>query len=173
MKKKLPLTNVTMVPFNGLVGEFLVKPNFAQQAYVFSEPFVAKEKGGDPKVLLVSDIGFNPYASVLITTEKMIQDRPGLVRSVVSASLAGWERYLSDPAATNAAIHEMNKEMSPAILEFGAKEMVPLCTTAEGIPPCGMTLDRWQILVSQIEEIEDIPKGSVKPNECFTTQFLQ
>jgi NitT/TauT family transport system substrate-binding protein len=173
MKKKLPLTNVTMVPFNGLVGEFLVKPNFAQQGYVFSEPFVAKEKGGDPKVLLVSDIGFNPYASVLITTEKVIKEQPELVRSVVSASLAGWERYLTDSAATNAAIHEMNKEMSPAILEFGAKEMVPLCKTGEGIPPCGMILDRWNILVSQIEEIEDIPKGSVKPEECFTMQFLR
>jgi NitT/TauT family transport system substrate-binding protein len=173
MKKKLPLKNVTMVPFNGLVGEFLVKQNFAQQAYVFSEPFVAKEKGSDPKVLLVSDIGFNPYASVLITTEKVIKEKPELVRSVVSASLAGWERYLADPAATNAAIHEMNKEMSPAILEFGAQEMRPLCATAEGVPFCGMTPDRWQLLVSQIEEIEDIPKGSVKPEECFIIQFLQ
>jgi NitT/TauT family transport system substrate-binding protein len=172
MKKKLALTNVTMVPFNGLVGEFLVKQNFAQQAYVFSEPFVAKEKGSDPRVLLVSDIGFNPYASVLVTTEKVIKEKPELVRSVVSASLAGWERYLADPAATNAAIHEMNKEMSPEILEFGAQEMRPLCATTEGIPFCGMTLNRWQLLVSQIEEIEDIPKGSVKPEECFTTQFL-
>ena len=172
MKKKLPLTNVTMVPFSGQVGEFLVKQNFAQQGYVFSEPFVAKEKGGDPKVLLLSDIGFNPYASVLITTEQVIKEQPELVRSVVSASLKGWERYLADPAATNAAIHEMNKEMSPAALEFGAREMVPLCKTAEGVPSCGMILDRWQTLVSQIEELDDIPKGSVKPEECFTTQFL-
>lgn len=173
MKKKLPLTNVTMVPFNGLVGEFLVKQNFAQQAYVFSEPFVAREKGSDPRVLMVSDIGFNPYASVLITTEKVIQEKPELVRSVVSASLVGWARYLDDPSATNAAIHAMNKEMSLAILEFGAREMRPLCATAQGVSSCGMILERWQTLVSQIEEIEDIPKGRVKPEACFTTQFLQ
>lgn len=172
MKKKLPLTNVSMVPFNGLVGEFLVKENFAQQGYVFSEPFVAKEKGSDPKVLLVSDIGFNPYASVLITTEQVIQEQPQLVQSVVSASLKGWERYLADPAATNSTIHEMNKDMSLAALEFGAKEMAPLCKPADGVAACGMTLDRWQTLVSQIEEIEDIEKGSVKPEECFTTKFL-
>lgn len=172
MKKKLPLTNVTMVPFNGLVGEFLVKPNFAQQGYVFSEPFVAKEKGGDPKVLLVSDIGFNPYASVLITTEKIIQEQPQLVRSVVAASVKGWERYLADPVVTNAAIHQMNKDMSIAALEFGAKEMAPLCKPADGEAMCGMQLERWETLVRQIEEIEDIPAGVVKPQECFVLMFL-
>jgi len=173
MKKKLPLTNVKMVPFNGLVGEFLLKPDFAQQGYVFSEPFVAKEKGGDPRVLLVSDIGFNPYASVLITTEKVIQEQPELVRSVVTASVKGWQEYLAAPVATNAAIHEMNKDMSIAALEFGAKEMAALCKPAEGIAFCGMEKDRWDVLVKQIEEIEDIPAGSVKSDECFTTKFLQ
>ena len=173
MKKKLPLTNVRMVPFNGLVGEFLLKPEFAQQGYVFSEPFVAKEKGGDPRVLLVSEIGFNPYASVLITTEKVIQEQPDLVRSVVSASVKGWEQYLADPVATNSAIREMNKDMSIAALEFGAREMLALCKPAEGIAFCGMELGRWEILVKQIEEIEDIPASSVKPEECFTTKFLQ
>ena len=173
MKKKLPLTNVKMVPFNGLVGEFLLKPDFAQQGYVFSEPFVAKEKGGDPRVLLVSDIGFNPYASVLITTEKVIQEQPELVRSVVTASVKGWQEYLAAPVATNAAIHEMNKDMSIAALEFGAKEMAALCKPAEGIAFCGMEKDRWDVLVKQIEEIEDIPAGSVKSDECFTTRFLQ
>lgn len=173
MKKKLPLTNVRMVPFNGLVGEFLLKPDFAQQGYVFSEPFVAKEKGGDPRVLLVSEIGFNPYASVLITTEKVIQEKPELVRSVVAASVKGWDQYLADPEATNIAIHGMNKDMSIAALEFGTKEMAALCKPAEGIAFCGMELVRWEVLVKQIEEIEDIPAGSVKPEECFTTKFLQ
>ena len=172
MKKKLPLNNVTMVPFNGLVGEFLVKPGFAQQGYIFSEPFVAREKGGDPKVLLVSDIGFNPYASLLITTEKVIQEQPELVRSIVSASVNGWKQYLAEPATTNKAIHEMNKDMSLAALKFGAHEMAPLCRPDEGIPECGMLLQRWQTLVSQIEEIDDIPKDSVKPEECFTVKFL-
>ncbi len=172
MKKKLPLTNVRMVPFNGLVGEFLVKPDFAQQGYVFSEPFVAKEKGGDPKVLMVSDIGFNPYASVLVTTEVVINQRPDLVKAVVAASVKGWEQYLLDPAKTNEAIHGMNKDMSPAALKYGVEAMAPLCKTGEGMAACGMTLERWQTLVQQIEELEDIPKGSVKPEECFNVTFL-
>jgi NitT/TauT family transport system substrate-binding protein len=172
LKKKLPLTNVTMIPFNGLVGEFLVKPNFAQQAFVFSEPFVAKEKGSDPQVLMVSDTGFNPYASVLITTEKMIADKPDVVESMVRASIEGWTRYLADPAMTNDRIHEMNMDMSPAALKFGAEKIAALCQPTEDVPLGSMTLERWQTLVQQIEEIEDIENGSVRPEECFTTRFV-
>lgn len=172
MKKKLPLKNVTMVPFSGSVGEFLLKTNFAQQGFVFSEPYVAREKGGDPRVLMLSDIGFNPYASVLITTESVIQRRPELVQSVVRCCQLGWQRYLQDPGVTNAAIHAMNRDMSPDALEYGVREMAPLCTPPAGKTDGEMELERWQTLISQIEEIDDIERGSVRPEECFTNQFL-
>ena len=172
MKKKLPLSGVTMVPFNGSVGEFLVKPAYAQQGYVFSEPFVAKEKGSDPEALMVSATGFNPYASLLVTTETVIREQPELVRSVVQASLAGWRGYLADAEQTNAYIHTLNSELSMEALRFGATAMSPLCRTPEGLGFCEMTVDRWRTLISQIEEIGDIPAGSVKAEECFTHAFL-
>ncbi|MCA9059742.1 MAG: ABC transporter substrate-binding protein, partial [Planctomycetaceae bacterium] len=90
MKQKLPLNGVAFVPYNGTVGEFLTNEQFAQQGYVFSEPFIAEEQGSDPLALMVSDIGFNPYASVLITTETAIAERPELVRKVTAACVAGW-----------------------------------------------------------------------------------
>jgi NitT/TauT family transport system substrate-binding protein len=95
-----------------------------------------------------------------------------LVKAVVAASVKGWEQYLLDPAKTNEAIHGMNKDMSPAALKYGVEAMAPLCETGEGVAACGMTLERWQTLVQQIEELEDIPKGSVKPEECFNVTFL-
>lgn len=172
MKAKLPLSNVTMVPFSGNVGEFLIKADYAQQAFVFSEPFIAKEQGSDPQVLMVSDIGFNPYASVLVTTEDVITKSPELVRSVVKASVAGWKDYLTDAVATNTTLHEMNPDMSLAALEFGAKAMAPLCAAADGEAFCGMTLERWRTLVTQIEDVDDVEPNSVKPEQCFTTEFL-
>lgn len=172
MKKKLPLQGVTMVPYSGSVGEFLTKPQFAQQAYVFSEPFVAREQGGDPHVLLVSDLGFNPYASLLVTTEDIIRDDPDLVRRMVQAAALGWQQYLEDGSHTNAAIHAQNGDMSLAVLEFGVQQLQPLCRTENNLPPGSMTLERWQLLIRQIEEIGEIPAGSVDASKCFTTQFL-
>ncbi|MCP4783084.1 MAG: ABC transporter substrate-binding protein [Fuerstiella sp.] len=172
MKKQLPLTNVTMVPYAGLVGEFLQKKNFAQQGYVFSEPFVAKEKGGDPKVLMLSDIGFNPYASLLVTTEETIRKDPQLVRNMVAASVRGWHAYLNDPLPVNERIHAENKDMTLEALDFGAKSMLPLCSTPENVPLCGMELKRWRTLVEQIEQLGEIQEGAVDPATCFSTEFL-
>ncbi len=172
MKKKLPLTNVRMVPFNGLVGEFVSKPDFAQQAYSFSEPFVAKEQGSDPKVLMLSEIGFNPYACLLVTTEMLIADQPELVRNVVKCSAEGWKKYLENPATVNESIHAMNKDMSLPALEFGAKDMVNLCAVKPDQKFGEMSEARWQELVAQIEELNDIPAKSVNPSECFSNQFV-
>ncbi|MDG1895019.1 MAG: ABC transporter substrate-binding protein [Fuerstiella sp.] len=172
MKKQLPLTNVTMVPYAGLVGEFLQKPNFAQQGYVFSEPFVAKEKGGDPKVLMLSDIGFNPYASLLVTTEDTIREHPELVQKMVAASVRGWRSYLDDPLPVNQRIHADNNDMTPEALVFGAEAMLPLCATSQSVPLCGMELARWQSLVEQIEQLGEIEVGAVAAAACFSTDFL-
>lgn len=172
MKKKLPLTNVVMVPYNGQVREFLLKPNFAQQAYVFSEPFRAKEGGGDPVSLMLSDIGFNPYGSLLVTTEQMIRERPQLVRAMVEASVKGWQSYLAAPSSTNSAIHRDNSEMSLASLEYGAAAMKPLCEPEGDAALCGMNLKRWQQLIDIIVDVEAIERGSVIAEECFDLQFL-
>jgi NitT/TauT family transport system substrate-binding protein len=172
MKKELPLRNVTIIPFNGLVGEFLQKPNYAQQAFVFSEPFLARELGGDPQSLMVSDIGFNPYASVLITTESILRDSPQLAAAMVRACVDGWRRYLADPDATNSVIGTMNAQMTPAALKFGSTAMAPLCQPEPGQTVCGMTLERWQTLVTQILELEGAGDTPVKAEDCFTTKFL-
>ena len=172
MKKQLPLTNVTMIPYSGQVGEFVLNNDFAQQGYVFSEPFLAQENGSDPKVLMLSDIGFNPYASLLVTTQQTISSNPDLVRKMVHAATKGWQAYLDAPDAVNAEIHAQNEDMSIAALTFGAAAMKPLCQPPDGTPLCGMTLERWQTLVQQIEALGEIEPGAVDAAACFTTEFL-
>jgi len=172
MKKKLPLTNVTMVPYSGQVGEFVLNPQFAQQGYVFSEPYVVREAGAEARALMLSDIGFNPYGSLLVTTEDTIREQPDLVKAMVQASVRGWQSYLQDPVATNQQIHSENEEMSLGSLEFGAQAMLPLCEPPAGQPLCGMQADRWQTLIDQIVEIGEIQPGEVTAQQCFDTSFL-
>ncbi len=167
MKKKLPMENVTVVPFNGLVGEFLAKPQFAQQAYVFSEPFIAREQGGDPVTLMLSEIGYNPYASVLVTSDQLLREQPDLVRRMVQACRCGWKAYLEMPEATNSRIRAENSEMSLAALEFGADALQELCRNDDPSSIGGMSIERWQQLIDQLVELNVIEPGSVQPEDCF------
>ena len=170
LKHRVPLTDVTFVPFSGGVGEFVLKDNFAQQGYTFSEPFSAREKGSDPQTLMLSDIGYDPYTCILVTTEEMIATQPEMVRSMVATSVEGWSRYLADPVATNRYITSINPEMGAEMLAFGVEAMKPLLGDED--TGCGMEVSRWKTMIGQLEEIGKIEAGKVQAEDCFNTSFL-
>ncbi len=174
LKKKYPFPGVKLVPYPGNVTQFLLNPNFAQQAYLFSEPFVARKQGADPRALLVSDTGFNPYASVLIVTEETIAQRPELLQAVVSATVEGWQLYLDNPKKTNEHIHRLNPEMDLDILAYGARESKPLVLdgVAQRHGIGHMSTDRWQTLLEQMIESGLIAPGALEASKAFSTRFL-
>jgi NitT/TauT family transport system substrate-binding protein len=174
LKKKVRLRNVRFVPYSGNVAQFLVNQNYAQQAYVFSEPFVAREKGAAVKCLLVAETGYNPYTSLLVTSGDTIRNRPELVRKFVSASIRGWQTYLERPDETNRHIHEINPEMGVEILTFGVQSLRPLCI--DGLPSLKslgrMTAERWKTLADQLVAADVLTAARVQPQRAFTTEFL-
>jgi NitT/TauT family transport system substrate-binding protein len=175
MRYKLPLPGVQVVAYSGNVAQFLVDKNFAQQGYVFSEPFVAKKQGGDPQVLMVSDLGFNPYTSLLITHESRVADEADLVRRMVSASVRGWVQYVASPEKTNEHIHRVNPEMDLDILAYGAEKLKPLVLTqAAQVRGVGtMSHKRWQTLFDQLVESGQLKPGSVDVAQAYTDRFLE
>jgi NitT/TauT family transport system substrate-binding protein len=174
LRKKVSLEGVTVVPYQGSVAQFLTDENFAQQAYVFSEPFTAEQQGGDPESLMVSDLGFNPYTSVLFASEDYLKDHADIAGKLVKASIRGWEDYLAQPAGAHEKIHALNPEMSLEALDYGVKALAPLVRdkVAEQKGIGCMSLDRWQTLLDQMVEIELIAAGAVKASETFTAEFL-
>jgi len=170
LQKRLPLEGVRIVPNPGNLSLFLRDEQFAQQGYVFSEPLVARKEGATPRALLVSEIGYNPYTSVLVGRGALLKDRPELARKIVRASVRGWKKYLEDPTETNRLIHEKNPEMSLEVLTEGLAEMRPLC----GLGP--MSLNRWSTLAEQLAEIEALTSGpsasGQNPAAAFTNEFL-
>lgn len=173
LQKRLPLTNVQIVPYAGSVAPFLENERLGQQAYVFSEPFIAEQQGGDPLNLMVSDLGFNPYTSVLITRAEVIAQQPDLVRSMVAACRLGWRKYLDEPEQTNEHIHSLNKEMGLEILDFGTRTLKPLCEAGLSAPDRlgEMTAERWTTLVEQLVETGALKPGAVDPAKAFDASF--
>jgi NitT/TauT family transport system substrate-binding protein len=174
LKTKIPLTNVNVVNYSGTIAQFLDHEDYAQQAYVFSEPYLAEQQGAKVRSLMVSDLGYNPYTSLLFTRENRLTDDPELVAKMTRASVRGWQKYLEDPAAANALIQKSNPEISTHALEYGAKAIKPLCLPHDADPKTigTMSLDRWQELRDQLVAIKLLKPGKVQPAEVFTTKYL-
>jgi NitT/TauT family transport system substrate-binding protein len=175
LKHTQKLEGCKIEPYPGSISKFLLNDDFAQQAYVFSEPFVAKREGGDPHNLMAADVGFNPYTSVLITHGDTIKNKSDLVQKMVSASKKGWAKYLEDSTETDTHIQQQNTEIELQELAFGAKELQKLClnekVTTDKIGQ--MTGERWQAMFDLMVDCGVSEKDSVKPESAFTTKFLK
>lgn len=165
LRRQFPFPGVKVVPYSGTIAEFLTNPRFAQQAYVISEPILAREKGADPRCFLVADEGFNPYTSVLVTSETRLRDDPEGVRRMIDASIAGWTSYLADPKPATDAILAVNPEIGRTTLERGFEALVPL-VRGDGAPMGSMTAARWQALAGQLRAI-DVLASDVDTTKSF------
>lgn len=174
LQKRVDTSDIQIVKYPGSVSQFIDAPDYGQQAYSFSEPFLAEEKGAKPLSLMLSDLGFNTYTSMLIASRDLIDKNPDLVSKMTRACIRGWRKYLAEPDETNKYIHEQNPEMDLAVLQFGAAALKPLCLP-EGFDEARfgeMTAERWETLNSQLVEIGSLKDGAVKAADAFTTKFI-
>jgi NitT/TauT family transport system substrate-binding protein len=169
--KKLPLEGVTIVPNSASLAPFLADPRAAKQGYIISEPFVAKSEGAKVRSLQVADLGFNPYTSVLMTSDASLAAHPKLAQQMIKAVERGWQHYLETPEETNRHIHKLNPEMSLEILAYGVEAIKEHCLASSSAEPLGrMTHDRWKTLVGQLEDLEMIEAATVDAATLFLPQ---
>ncbi len=164
LQKKYGFDHVKIVPSpNGDLTAFLADDNFAQQCFLTAEPLQAKHKGVDVTVFPVSDVGYNPYTTVLATSGDYLKKNPDTAKKMVDAVREGWRAYLDNPAPTNDKMHALNPTMDPATYAESAAASKPLI---EASPLGAMTKERWETLASQLKELGDIPQ-SVSADSCF------
>lgn len=157
MQHKLPLENVQLVPYSGRLAVFLSDPKQAQQGFSFSEPIFAKGEGVDVNVLMLADLGFNPYSSCIIVDREYLDANRETALKFVRACRRGWARYLENPAEVNAKLVELNPELNLEDLALAVEALKPLCEVAEGESFGSMTSQRWTALRDQLAEIEMVP----------------
>jgi NitT/TauT family transport system substrate-binding protein len=164
LKKKFGFDHVKVVPSpGGDLTIFLNDENFAQQVFVTTEPLQAKRKGVEVKVFPVSDIGYNPYTTVMATSGDLLRKNPDIAKNMVAAVREGWLGYLQNAAPTNDKMHALNRSMEAASFAEIAEAQKPL---VEASPLGTMTTDRWDALAAQLKEIGDIEKAP-PASECF------
>jgi len=160
------LARMKVVPHDNNIAPFLQDPLMAQQCFVSSEPIVARQAGGDPQVFMLSDIGFNPYTGLVITSRRTLEQHPERVKAMVQAVRQGWRAYLADPAPANAVMHDLNPTMAATTFAEAAQIQAPLIRGGLEDDRLGtMTLERWRTLANQLEGLGLI--GRVDPEQAF------
>ncbi len=169
LEKKYGFGHVKIVPSpNGDITPFLNDELFAQQCYLTSEPLTAKRKGVAVKAFPISDAGFNPYSTVLATSEETLRKNPEMVKSMVDAVREGWRSYLDDPKPANTWMRELNLSMDADTFAEVAEAQKPLIededTRKNGLGT--MSKERWETLIAQLKDLGDIPQA-MPAEECF------
>jgi NitT/TauT family transport system substrate-binding protein len=169
LKNKYGFDKLMIVPSPfGDLSLYRTKEDYAMQCFVTSEPLAAKKTGIEPRTFLIADSGYNPYTTVLATTDAFHAKNPRVVDAMVKAVREGWEAYLADPSKTNDAMHKLNETMSPETFTESAEAQKPLIETdetkANGLGT--MTPARWETLVAQLKSLGAL-SSDVKAPDCF------
>jgi NitT/TauT family transport system substrate-binding protein len=82
-------------PYNFNSAPFIMNKSSIQQGYITAEPFEIERQGHfRPNVFLLSDYGYDTYATLIVTRTEMVKRNPDLVQRFVDASAIGWYHYL-------------------------------------------------------------------------------
>jgi NitT/TauT family transport system substrate-binding protein len=123
LRAKYGFTDDQIRPYTFNLQPFFADKNVAQQAYPSSEPFQAQEQNEKVKFFLLADGGYPPYGSTIVTTEKMVAEKPDVVARFVKASLEGWRDYMKNPAPANALIKADNPKMTDPQIAFAIEKL--------------------------------------------------
>lgn len=168
------LHNVRQIPSTLSIANFLADPNYVQQIFITSEPFFAKQAGAGVRTMLISSSGYDPYR-VQFTSKDFAMRHPDLLTKFVRASIKGWQAYLSDPAATNAHLLQLNPALNPAQEAYTAQALRDggfiTGNDSPASPPGYMTPVRWRAEYEQLKEL-GILHGDFEPSNAYALQYL-
>ncbi len=156
LKAKYGYSDSQLKSYGFSLAPFFTNPKLTQEAYVTSEPYLVQQQiGKPPVVLMISDAGFDGYASLIATSAKLVKTDPDLVQRFINASIEGWYSFLyGNPQPAFAAILKANPDMTPGLLHYGYTQL-----KARGILDSGdakmlgigaMTDARWKLFFTQM-----------------------
>lgn len=144
---------VKPVPYAGSVGPFVADATVIQQAYITSEPCVARSRGAEVTFLRASEVGWNPYGTLLALPEPVPEWGPAFV----AATHTAWEAYLSDPARANAEVSARNDQLPADVLACITEAQRPFVVGTDGLGV--MTAARWAEVADTLVALELLPPG--------------
>ena len=177
MKAEHGFRDEQVKPYTFNAQPFLADKRSAMQGYVTSEPYsIEKAAGFIPKVFLLADAGFDPYATTIETRRDVLANRSSTVQRFVEASILGWYGYLyGDASPAQQLILKQNPDMtidritqaSARMREYGMADSGDALTLGIG----AMTEERVKSFFDKLVRV-----GIVKPTtdwrQAFDARFV-
>lgn len=163
-------------PYNFSPAPFIADKSAAQQGLITAEPYEIKNKTGiEPKIFLLADSGYKPYATTITVQRTLIDLNPDLIQRFVDASIEGWYNYLyGDNTAANALIKATNPDMTDGQIEYAIGKMKEY-----GIVDSGdaldqgigcLTAERYKWLADELVNVQ-LLNSNTDYTKAFDTRF--
>ncbi len=112
-------------PYNFSAAPFLADRRSAQQGLITAEPYeIQRQTGAEPKIFLLADSGYRPYATMVTVQQSLIDQDRDLVQRFVDASIEGWYNYLyRENTVANELIKKENPEMTDGQIGYAVDKM--------------------------------------------------
>jgi NitT/TauT family transport system substrate-binding protein len=123
LRAKYGFTDDQIRPYTFNLQPFFADKTVAQQGYLSSEPYQAQQQNEKVNFFLLAEGGYPPYGSTIVTTDKMLAEKPDVVARFVKASLEGWRDYIKDPGPGNALIKADNPKMSDGQIAYALEKL--------------------------------------------------
>lgn len=177
LRNKYHYTNVKTQNFDFTLRAFYANPKAVNQIYVTSEPYTAQTQGHNVKWGLIADSGYDPYAQVFVTSERMVREHPDVVCAFVQGSIAGWKVYFKQPEKVFSYIGTVpgakSYPLSLGAMRFSFKELKPLVLGKDSMHGVGyIDPARMTLLKRQMTSV-GIKLDKVDVSKAFTDQFVQ
>jgi NitT/TauT family transport system substrate-binding protein len=177
LKGKYGYTDSQLRPYGYSLAPFFTNKDDIQEAYVTDEPYLIEQQTGKmPVIMMLSDSGFNGYASLIATSAALVKSNPALVQRFINASIEGWYSYLyGDPSPAFAAIQKANPDMTAGILHYGYTQLkrrgIVDSGDTETLGLFAMTDARWTSFFNQMAATGLYDK-SMDYKAGYTLQFV-
>jgi NitT/TauT family transport system substrate-binding protein len=169
-KAEIDKSKLTEIPVKFDITPLLTGTVDVWPGYLINEVLAAKEKGFDVNIVYPSDAGIELYADTLFTTEKMLHDKPDVVRNFVAATIKGWNAAIAAPdEAAKITIKYGDKLTYDHELAM-MKASVPLLKPDS--QPVGFMDEAGWISAQKLLLEAGSQKQPVEVTKAFTTKFL-
>jgi len=169
-KSNIPVSALTEVPVKFDLTPLLTGQVDVWPGYVINEVISAREKGFDVNIIWPADYGMNLYADTLFTTEKMLKEKPDVVKHFVEATLKGWNYAVAHPEEaakiTVKAGDGLNYEHELAMM----KESIPLLEPDKSAIG-SMDPTEWSALQDVLVKGKFLKKP-LALDEAYTSRYL-